>query len=186
MKRLSTILLCLLLVITSSLFSACKKKTEPVSSPTQTLNYSNIGVWWWDTSLDADTYLDFAKANNVSEIYYNDSNFNDKTAEFITKANNKNIKVYYLDGDYNWLDTNGPLIEKISKYQDFQKAYPNSKFEGIHLDIEPHQNPNFEAERTTLIKNLITLAKLLNTLYPNITFDYDIPFWFDDEIVFLC
>lgn len=173
--------MCLVLVISPSLLSSCKKNNKH-SSKNLTINFKDIGVWWWDTTLDADSHLEFAKANGVTEIYYNDSNFDEKTAEFISKANALKIKVYYLDGDYKWLETNGTLIEKISKYQDFQKQYPSSNFAGVHLDIEPHQNPNFDTNRTSLIEKLIQTAKLLNTLYPSISFDYDIPFWLNDEI----
>ena len=59
-----------------------------------------------------------------------------------------------------------------------------NKFKGIHLDIEPHQNPSFSETRETLILSLIHLINDLNEEFQNITFDYDIPFWLNDLIDF--
>ena len=142
-----------------------------------------LGVWWWNDTLDSD-YLDFAKNNGVTEIYYCSDNFNIKTASFIEKANNLNIKVYWLAGEYKWLNDSKNLYTKIALYEKYQKEYPNKKFEGIHLDIEPHQNPNFDENREDLILSLIQLANDLSNDFNAIKFDYDIPFWFNDEISF--
>lgn len=141
----------------------------------------SLGVWWWDTALTID-YLEFAKEEGVTEIYYCDSNFNNETREFIRQANARNIKVYWLAGEYQWLENADALYEKIEKFNQFQDFYSKTKFAGIHLDIEPHQHKDFDNRRLELIKNLINLSYNLKNSYPNISFDYDIPFWFDDEI----
>lgn len=142
-----------------------------------------LGVWWWDDTLGID-YLEFAKNNEVTEIYYCNSSFDDKTSKFIEKANEYEIKVYWLAGEYQWLDDSKKLYEQISNYEEYQKNFDKNKFSGIHLDIEPHQNPNFDIERIGLITNLIGLANDLKSNYPDITFDYDIPFWFSDIITY--
>ena len=56
-------------------------------------NYS-LGVWWWNKDLEIDKYLSFAKENNITEIYLCDSSFNEQTKDFISSAQNKNIKVF--------------------------------------------------------------------------------------------
>lgn len=145
-----------------------------------------IGVWWWNDQL-GDEYLEFANKNSVQEIYLCTSNFDEETASFISKAENLNMKVYALWGEYEWLDDFSSLTTKIEKYLQFQNSFPSSNFEGIHLDIEPHQNPLFQESteaRYQLIYNLIHLAYTLSTTYPSLTFDYDIPFWLDDVITY--
>lgn len=139
------------------------------------------GVWWWDDTL-SDEYLYFAKNNNVTEIYYCNDSFNENTSIFINKANSYGIKVYWLAGEYKWLDDSTNLYNKINKYEEYQKIY--TKFDGIHLDIEPHQSPDFDNNREKYILKLIELANDLKNTYNNIRFDYDIPFWFDDLILF--
>ena len=51
---------------------------------------SILGVWWWNDTL-SDEYLDFAKNNNVTEIYYCHDDFNEDTNLFIEKAKSQNI-----------------------------------------------------------------------------------------------
>ena len=170
MKKILIILNCFLFLVSIGGCS-CYKKEMP------------LGVWWWDDTLD-DTYLDFARDNNVTEIYYCSDDFNSKTANFIEKANAFNMKVYWLAGEYQWLDNSNKLYDKISLYKKYQNEYSNQKFDGIHLDIEPHQNPDFSSNRQNLILSLIQLANRLNVDFPDVTFDYDIPFWFNDLIDF--
>ncbi|MBQ9785893.1 MAG: hypothetical protein IJW25_00305 [Clostridia bacterium] len=142
-----------------------------------------FGVWWWDDTLGVE-YLNFAESNGVTEIYYCNSDFDESTANFIKQANDKGIKVYWLDGDYRWLSDATNLHNKLNKYINFQNNYPKSKFAGVHLDIEPHQNEYFDIQREELITSLIELIADLKQTYTNILFDYDIPFWLDDEITY--
>lgn len=146
-------------------------------TPKQTL-----GVWWWN--LDYEPYLQFAKNNGVTEIYYCDSRFDENTASFIEKANKQGMKVFWLDGDYRWLRDDSALTNKIERYLIFQQSNPKHNFVGIHLDIEPHQDPAFSTERELLVTDLVELVHKLSQKYPTVKFDYDIPFWLDDEITF--
>lgn len=145
---------------------------------------ATMGTWWWNDRLDADMYLNFASKNNVNEIYFCTSRFNELTAEFICRANEKNIQVYWLAGEFEWLEDCTDLLAQIDKYIDYQRQYSNAKFSGIHLDIEPHQSPDFGTKRSQLIYNLIDLASTLYERYPDIKFDYDLPFWLHDEITY--
>ena len=176
MKKVPFILVCisiLFVVAIITLFTINKLN----NSQSQTL-----GVWWWDNRLDT-SYLDFAKENGVTEIYYYTSSFNEKTNEFIKQANKRNMKVFWLDGDYRWIETPELLNEDIAKYLKYQETYEN-KFSGMHLDIEPHQDPNFEAKRETMLYKFITLTYNLKIQYPDIWIEYDIPIWLNDNIEF--
>lgn len=138
------------------------------------------GVWWWDNRLD-DSYLDFAAEHGVREIYYYTSSFTEKTETFLRKADEKDIAVYWLNGKYEWIEDSAPLLEKMQEYLAFQResAYP---FAGVHLDIEPHQHPEFDEKWEELILGLVALARTLDRTYPDVSFGYDIPFWLHDEI----
>lgn len=187
-------------MLSSGLFCSCKNNDsnnndsppEP-DGPTyeksvvfdnDSCNFSSVGVWWWNDELDANKYLEFAESNSINEIYYCSSKFNSETSSFISNANERGIKVFWLDGNHTWLEDESPLITKINNYLSYQQNYPNSKFAGVHLDIEPHQSENFETDRSSLILKLIELASNLKSTYPEISFDYDIPFWLDDEILY--
>ena len=147
-------------------------------------HHQQFGVWWWDDTLDY-SYLDYAQQNKINEIYYCNSSFDSHTENFIIEANNRNIKVFYLAGEYQWLNDSSNLIAKIDKLIDYNNSHQNAKFAGIHLDIEPHQAPEFKQSndmRNMLITKLVELAYYLSEQYPNLFIDYDLPFWLDDEV----
>lgn len=142
------------------------------------MNKKIKAVWWWNDSL-SDEYLDFAYSNGINTIYYCSSKFNDETNTFIGKANNYNIDVYFLTGDYSWIENRTGLNNIIIKFEEYQASY-NNKFKGIHFDIEPHQHPEFSQRRAELIGYLIDIACDLSVKEYDI--EYDIPFWLDDNI----
>lgn len=59
-----------------------------------------MAVWWWDNKTNY-SYLDFAKQNKVTEIYYYASTFNDEIANFIKSANKKILKFIGLLANMN-------------------------------------------------------------------------------------
>lgn len=143
-----------------------------------------LGSWWWHKRIDADKYLDFAESNNVNEIYYYGGTLDDETRTFISKANSKDIDVYLLDGNKDWLLDSSELYQLVDDYIEYQSNYPDANFVGIHLDIEPHQLSDFDDNRYEYIYSLISLCYDLSVEYPTIKFDYDIPFWLNDQIEF--
>ena len=126
-----------------------------------------FSIWWWDNRIDTTTYLNFAEDNNINEIYYYSSSLDDKANSFIEQANSKNIKVYWLIGKYQWIEDDTELVEKINQYITYQKKYKYN-FEGIHIDIEPHQHPEFKLRRQELITKYVELVIALNKKYKDI------------------
>lgn len=144
------------------------------------VNNSSMAVWWWDNKTNY-SYLDFAKQNKVTEIYYYASTFNDEIANFIKSANKKNIKVYWLAGEYEWIENYSLLKTKMNEFISFQKNY-NNLFSGVHFDIEPHQHPEFENRREDLLYKFVDLTYKLKQNYKDLHIEYDIPCWLDDII----
>ena len=141
---------------------------------------SVVGVWWWDNRL-GDEYLDFADQNGVTEIYCYYSTFTQKTPDLIAKANAKDIDVLWLAGKYEWVEDYASLKSVMEEFVSFQQSSP-SKFAGVHLDIEPHQHPQFEEKREELITKYVQLTFDLKHDFPSLRIEYDIPFWLDDEV----
>ena len=102
------------------------------------INKKIKAVWWWNDSL-SDDYLKFAYDNGINTIYYCSSKFNEETNTFIEKANNYDMDVYFLTGDYSWIENRTGLNNLINKFEEYQLTYLN-KFKGIHLDIDLHQH----------------------------------------------
>ncbi len=148
---------------------------------------ATLGVWWWG-DLSVDTYLDFAEENGVNEVYYyvGEDATNREVADFLEEAHDRYIDVYWLDGDYRWLtdeDAKAELLNKLGYWYGFNQS-TKYKFSGVHLDIEPHQHPEFESRREELITALVELAAELKEYVPSFKFCYDIPFWLHDEVTY--
>ena len=143
---------------------------------------TTLGVWWWDNRLDS-SYLTFAKNNGVDEIYYYTSTFSEKNKTFIESANSLNISVYWLTGEYEWIESPENFYAEMEKYLNFQEE-SEYKFAGVHLDVEPHQHPEFEERREGLITKYVEFIYNVTNRYPQVDFDIDIPFWLEDEITF--
>lgn len=154
----------------------CSCGTKNVDKPT-------LGVWWWNSDLDVGAYLDFAVDNGVTEVYYCDASFDDNTAEFVSACRKRGVDAYFLAGEYQWLDDPSRLFAAVGRYTQFNAMHADG-FSGIHLDIEPHQSPDFSARRGELIASLVSLASELADKYSSVAFDYDIPFWLHDEVTF--
>ncbi len=137
-----------------------------------------LGVWWW-TNDNADLYLDFASANGVDEIYYCDYALDEDTYEFVKKAKAAGIKVFALFGEKEWLNSSAGLEALVEKYRLFLAAHPDARFDGIHLDIEPHQFDDFHQNTNEYLTKLVVLVEKIVAENSDIKFDFDIPAWLD-------
>lgn len=153
-------------------------------NPDDLLDIKNreVGVWWWSRNLD-DTYLNFAKNNGVTEIYYNAGELNEEDVSFLQKAKDRTMEVYFLCGEYQWIYDSQNLENKIEDFIIFQQQN-EVKFQGIHLDVEPHQSPQFDTERYETILKYIEFVDKITSSYETIKFDFDIPFWLNDEVTY--
>ena len=142
-----------------------------------------FGTWWWNKNLDVDTYFNFAKDNDITEIYFCDYNLDGKIDDLLEKSSKNNINVYLLAGEKEWLNDRSGLDSVIETYINYNDNHDN-KLSGIHLDIEPHQFKDFSDNRDTYLYKLIDLIKINKEKYNNIIFQYDIPFWLHDIITY--
>ena len=146
------------------------------------------GVWWWSVTQPDEVYLNFAKENGVNEIYYSNSAFDEQVNEFISQANQFDIKVFFLCGEYQWIQNPADFEEVVEQYQTYQNNFEN-KFSGIHLDVEPHQSPEWSGADQSTREQIVTdylgfvRSATQNQKFSDISFDFDIPFWFDDYVV---
>lgn len=141
---------------------------------------ASVGVWWW-TNENADEYLSFAKENGVDEIYYCDYALDDETYNFVKKATSQGMKVYALFGECEWVLNKQGLDALIEKYKIYQLSHQDAKFSGIHLDVEPHQLENFDNNTNEILTKFVKMAYDVVNENQDITFDFDIPAWFDKD-----
>ena len=146
----------------------------------------DLGVWWWWVDPeDWDSRLDFAAENGVTEVYFETGEFDDGTGFFIESARNKGVKVFYLLGGYTYIWDHTLFAEEVDRFSAYQDSAPeNRKFAGLHLDIEPHQHPDFDAGNMTFFQDFLDFAVWVCDTYKSagISIDLDIPAWFNQEI----
>ena len=132
-KKIILSIICVVFFVTATLIAIFIPKPKGLI-----LNLDQpLGVWWWDKTL-GDKYLNFAQNNNVDEIYYCDSSFSQSTQNFIKKAKAKNIKVYLLAGEKEWLEDNSNLISLVDNYIEYNNENNDCKFSlGQHESIPP-------------------------------------------------
>lgn len=158
-------------------------------------------------NVTVDKMLDFLIQNKVSEIYlcidkmlpqfeqdaqggYVDQGFVTEAdvRGFVEKAGKFGIRVAALSGSARWIyPSNNRLgIENyFDKYRSYQQnANENEKFYAMHLDVEPHQLPEFRTNRSEVMQWFADFvvytydrAKELNA-----KLEWDIPFWLRDIV----
>ena len=147
-----------------------------------------LGAWWWgDYGAMQDEYLDFAARNGVNEIYYSSAAFSERTREFIRQARRRGIAVFFLAGDYRYIEDRSNFISLMNKFTDYQNAAEQDRrFAGVHLDIEPHQHPDFATRRGELLQKYIDFVVWACDEYRDDAgrIDFDIPAWFNDLVLY--
>ena len=151
-------------------------------------NISPLGIWWWNNNeVEMPPLMDFAAKHGVTEIYWSAGfgrcHWCEKTAtEFLYAAHEKGIAVYYLTGDWKWVHNNDELIRRLELFFAWQKsACADTRFAGVHLDIEPHQDPSWKdmSARNQLLQRYIDLKVCITDRYGRM--DWDLPFWWRAE-----
>jgi len=217
MKKLISVLLIILLIlsISSAMAFAAKKrqiagpkKTQsyeisepeqtPVSQeetkqPSQTAISSNntgFGTWLWNPWLivsSKDDILNYLRINGYSELYLQiDSTLDLRYyRDFVSSAASYGINVYALSGDSVWIwqDKRGGFYNFIRWVENYNLSVSESeKFCGIHLDVEPYQNAEWNTARDNVILNYQNFVDeaVLQAARLNLPVVFDIPFWFDE------
>lgn len=154
----------------------------------KTIN-NQYSTWLWDTSQivkSPDKIIKFLSTNNVKVLYLQiDYDLKpDDYRDFIRKASIKGISVHALDGSPQWISDVGNNKQKA--FFDWLAKFQNSssikeRFQGVHLDVEPYLNPDYNTNKSKVLENYQNL--LLNAIsrskYLGLSLSVDIPFWFD-------
>jgi hypothetical protein len=113
------------------------------------------GLWVWKSTMvlaqnrAAETLRDFCRANGVNEVYVSVPSQPDaaqlgRLAHVIDVLHRSNIRVEALLESEN-ADEPGKhrdkLLDHVRAIVEFNRAHPQYKFDGVHLDIEPQQRP---------------------------------------------
>jgi len=153
------------------------------------------------------TLLNFAYQNSVNEIYLNQHVLRDvnppnadnplgffgpnglnylvaPTRAFIALASERNISVFMTIGDDGGWLVNRTQFDNIMRglrvYQSIVED--NEKFAGVQFNIEPHQQTDWNENRTIWLQRKIDFVEHVTDTYGDeFTLDWIIPFWWRES-----
>lgn len=148
-------------------------------------------TWIWNSSLiakEADQILSFAKQNRINLIFLQVNPKQDigEYRAFIGQANRAGIAVHALDGDPSWARPENKhkmteLVEWVRSYN--EQAAPSEKITGIHLDMEPYNQPAWNTDqRQGIIDEWLTAMDDFSEFgksLKGVELGADLPFWLD-------
>ena len=137
------------------------------------------GLWIWKTSEvlkapgSAEALRTFCKSNGINEVYISMSSkgsmLEDGTLNnLITLLHRSKIRVEALFGSADGDMPGKPrdkLLDQVREIVRSNQKHPKQKFDGIHLDIEPHQrDENKGADNLTFLPSLIETYSAVRAL----------------------
>ncbi|BFH62274.1 hypothetical protein [Paenibacillus azoreducens] len=146
-------------------------------------------TWVWQTGLIEDggeRLLGFARNEGINVIYLqiNRDLPREIYEKFIKRAHEEKVAVHALGGDPGWALTKhrDSMVGLADWTLNYNAGVPSeSRFDGIHLDIEPYVLPQWETDQESVLEswegNLN--AFLSQTSGSNLELGIDVPFWFD-------
>lgn len=186
LKRISFMLLCLLVIAAG--ISGCSLSGQPREEKT------TLGVWWWGTGnlaneTEFNRRLQFLREHNVTEVYLtydpnmDDERFHNALRSFTAAG----IRTSALNGDASWVTEAGyasyvAWLGELQAYQD--NAKEDEKFRGLHIDVEPHALPEYQADPAPFLPVYMKLVDTTAafTKKNKMTSEFDVPFWYDKDI----
>jgi hypothetical protein len=126
-----------------------------VSAPARAQDARIHGLWVWKgpstlaTAEDADKLKDFCQTQGVNEVYISVSSRGEmmpeaRIAQTIAALHGSHIRVEALLSSED-ADEPGKhrekLLSKVREILEFNRNHAKTRFDGIHLDIEPQQRP---------------------------------------------
>ncbi|MBE4910610.1 amidase [Bacillus luteolus] len=183
MKKKSTVILCILLVMMMGIL--------PKQGQAVTFEDVPRSTWLWDTTEiinSGEEILTFLVDKKVKVVYLqvNPTVPTEAYKAFISRAHVNGIQIHALDGAPNWVAPKGINHQRaffawVKNYQ--AGALEAERFTGIHLDVEPYLYSGWTSnyKKTVLSYQTLISEAVLEAEQLNLPIAFDIPFWFDEK-----
>ena len=121
--------------------------------------------------------------------YLRSSTVKPKLMEFIKEAHEQGICIQFLAGSAAWAYQNREVLQLIESISLYNMNVPKeSRFDGLHFDIEPHTLPAWNSNhklKKRFLESVKMYGEKMSYYNPDIVFGYDLPtFWNKKEIEF--
>ncbi len=150
---------------------------------------STLGTWMWNV-MDIwriDEALAFLKGHQVTQVYLSYSEIMpfEQYRAFIAALAREGIGVSAIGAVAEWVTPRGRRARDafaawLHTYQ-AGCTEESEKFYGVHLDVEPHQLPDWQQDEALVRQQYADFLLWANALCraEKIQLEADIPFWFD-------
>ncbi len=149
----------------------------------------SLGTWMWDVTdiLFPEKSIGFLTSHHVTEVYLSYSRAMPKARyrAFVKACNEKGIRVALIGAEADWALPSGQkgfetYIKWLADYQAGCES-PLEKFYGMHMDVEPHQLPEWLTDQAEVISGYVAFLQRAREACDSLdcSLEADIPFWFD-------
>lgn len=133
-------------------------------------------LWNWDSN---DAVVDFAKRNNVTEIFtyahpgfLQDAALKSRLTDLSRKGNAAGIRMWAMGGDPSWVTQHDVALGWV------RDVVSSGLFDGVHFDIEPHSQAGYWDNQQTRNDAYLELLRDVNVAAGDATLDLSLPWWF--------
>lgn len=176
------------------LLAICLAGIMGVTTPAQAEARSTKAIWAWDfydaasNSQKITSLLEFLKDQNINLLFIGTSRtLPDQPAtytELINRAHAEGIRVFALVGRAEWAleGRHRDALAELRQVLAFNASHPDSTFDGIQFDIEPHVLPEYQTKRGSVnyqyLQVLKKIAAEIRTSGDPLEFNAAIPCWY--------
>ena len=155
----------------------------------------SLGTWMWDVTdiLFPEKSITFLTEHHVTEVYlsYSRAMPKAKYRAFIKACSEQKIRVSLIGAEAEWaLPAGQKAYDSYLKwFEEYQAGCETEaeKFYGLHMDVEPHQLPEWLTEQASVINGYVAFLQKAREVCNRLgsSLEADIPFWFDGFTVSL-
>ena len=149
----------------------------------------SLGTWMWNAVdiMKAEEVLDFLTSHDVTEVYLSCAAGMPKSyyRKFISACYDEGIRVAVIGAEADWAIPNGQkrfdsFLKWVEEYQNGCEQ-ESEKFYAIHMDVEPHQLPEWQTDREMVQAGFVDFLVKARGFCDRVGMglEADIPFWFD-------
>jgi len=148
-------------------------------------------AWVWnnavvDEAAQREAFLRFCAQRKLTAIFLHApaEHLRERAVGFralLRDAHRRGLRVEALDGHPRWAWERAEAEEFLAAVQTFNAAgAPDERFDGLHLDVEPYDTPEWKQDPQRVAAELLELLDVLRSQQGALTLTADVPPWYGE------
>jgi hypothetical protein len=167
-----------------ALVAACAVSAAAASPRRATWVWDN---WVVETPEKQQDFLRFCRARRIDTVFLHApaDHLRERAANFhslLAAAHRQKMRVEALDGRPEWAFERARAEAHVAAVLAFNLATgrPGERFDGIHLDVEPYDMPQWKAARQSAAAQYLEMLDVVRTEAGGLPLSADVPPWFGE------